>query len=218
MKLSKSQKAYLKEATVRYHESLPGSLADEHLAERGLRGATVAGEVDKFRLGFVADPLPGHEMYRGMLSIPYLRRAHDGEWSVVSLRFRCLLDHDHHGHGKYNTEAGDTPRLFNTLALITSDDTIAITEGEIDAITAQVCGIPAVGVPGVQSWKPHFLDPFLGYERVYILSDGDDPGRQFARAVAQQLPNAKIIPSPEGMDVNKIIVTHGPSAIKELLV
>ena len=154
-------------------------------------------------------------MYRGMLAIPYLRRAGDGEWSVVSMRFRCLEDHEHHGHGKYNTEAGDKPRLYNTLALMRTDDVMHVCEGEFDAIMAQACGLPAVGLPGVQSWRPHFRDPFLGYERVNILADGDDPGRMFARNLGQQLPNARIIPMPDGMDVTSFVNAFGPDALKE---
>lgn len=187
------------------------------MATRGLMGS-VREKTAKFRLGYVEDPLPGHDMYRGMLAIPYLRRdAKGGQegWSTVSMRFRCLQDHDHHGHGKYNTEAGDKPRLFNTLSLINAEDVIAICEGEIDAIAAEACGVPSVGVPGVQAWRPYFRDPFLGYERVFLLADGDDPGRMFAKTLAQSLPNSKIIPMPDGYDVNSFILEHGSSALKE---
>lgn len=179
-------------------------------------GSSVLETVEKFRLGFVADPLPGHEMYRGMMSIPYLRRAEHGDWSVVSIRFRCLEDHDRHdGHGKYNTEAGDRPRMFNTLALQQAHDTVAICEGELDAITSQACGIPAVGIPGVQAWRPHFKEPFLGYERVWIFADGDEPGRTFARTLAQTLTNAKIIQFADGDDVSSMAVKYGAEALKE---
>lgn len=181
---------------------------------------SVVEKVQKFRLGYVRDPLPGHEMYRGMMSIPYLRRsavkiAGKYEWLTVSMRFRCLEDHEHHGHGKYNTEAGDKPRLYNTLSLITSEDVIHVCEGELDAIMAEACGLPAVGVPGVQSWRPYFREPFLGYERVNLLADGDDPGRMFARTLAQQLPNARIIPMPDGHDVTSFVLEHGQKALKE---
>lgn len=154
-------------------------------------------------------------MYRGMMAVPYLRPSWDGELFVASIRFRCLEDHEHQGHGKYNTEAGDRPRMYNTQALLESNDIIAICEGEIDAITAELCGIPAVGVPGAQLWKNHFRDPFLGYETVYILADGDDAGRAFASTVKKDLPNAKHIPMPPGMDVNSVVVQQGAKALTE---
>lgn len=157
-------------------------------------------------------------MYRGMLAIPYLRWAPTGkgkgEWAVVSIRFRCIRDHEHQGHGKYNTVSGDRPRMYNTVSLLHAHDKVAITEGEIDAITAKACGIEAVGIPGASSWQPHFREPFLGYETVYILADGDEAGMKFADTVAKSLPNGKIIPSPSGLDVNSWVMSGGR---KELL-
>ncbi len=208
-KLNDEQRRSLEEATTRYHQSLEGSPAEEHLRSRGLFPSNE--KVAKFRLGYVADPLPGHEMYRGCLAIPYLRRSPGRGWNAVSIRFRRL-----HGDGpKYMTQAGDRPRMYNTLALLQRSADVAITEGEIDCITAQLCGINTVGIPGAQAWLPHFREPFLGYRTVYILADGDDPGMQFANTVAKTLPNAKVIPMPSGTDVNSIVVDRGPQALME---
>jgi len=210
-RLSSSQRDYLREATTRYVRAFPDSPAAEYLASRGLEGP----EVNRFKLGFVEDPLPGHEMHRGSLAIPYLRWSQEYGWSVVSIRFRCIKDHEHVGHGKYMTQAGDRPRLYNTLALLRQEPTIAITEGELDAISAQVAGVPAVGVPGAEAWQPHFREPFLGYETVFVLADGDEPGLRFANTVAKTLPNAMVIPCPDGEDVNSLVHKHGPEALKE---
>ena len=210
-RLSSSQRDYLREATTRYVRAFPDSPAAEYLASRGLEGP----EVNRFKLGFVEDPLPGHEMHRGSLAIPYLRWSQEYGWSVVSIRFRCIKDHEHVGHGKYMTPAGDRPRLYNTLALLRQEPTIAITEGELDAISAQVAGVPAVGVPGAEAWQPHFREPFLGYETVFVLADGDEPGLRFANTVAKTLPNAMVIPCPDGEDVNSLVHKHGPEALKE---
>ncbi|WP_158881921.1 toprim domain-containing protein [Amycolatopsis anabasis] len=215
-RLSSARKRFLVEATSRYHESLSVSPGVEYLATRGLTAESVRKEVGRFRLGYVADPLPGHEMYRGMLAIPYLRVAPDGEWSVVSLRFRCIREGcEHPNHGKYMSMPGDKPRLYNTLELVRNDDTIAICEGEIDAITATICGVPAIGVAGVESWQPHFREPLLGYETVFILADGDEPGMRFATSVAKELANAKIIPMPEKEDVNSTVLARGKTALLE---
>lgn len=209
-RLSESQRAFLREATIRYHQSLPGSPAEEYLGTRGLMGASVRAQVDKFMLGYVEDPLPGHEMYRGMLAIPYLRWSQEYGWAVVSIRYRRITDG---AGGKYQTQAGDRPRLYNTLALLYNSSKIAITEGEIDAITAQVCGIPTVGVPGAQAWRPHFREPFLGYRDVFILADGDEPGLNFANAIAATLFNARVIPMPPGEDVNSLVIGQGKQAL-----
>jgi DNA primase len=218
-KLSAKQKELLLEATRAYHESLPGSPAEEYLETRGLLAPSVRDEVETFGLGFVKEPLPGHEPYRGMLAIPYYRRSAMTRESVVTIRYRCLNDDCNHGRHpgqKYASMPGHPPRLYNTEVL--TDDTldaVAICEGEIDAITATICGIPAVGIAGVETWKPHFRDSFLGYAEVYILADGDDPGMRFATSVAEKLPNAIIHPCRDGEDVNSTVVKYGKKALLE---
>jgi hypothetical protein len=169
----------------------------------------------RFQLGYVDNPLPGHEQYRGCVAIPYVRWSHEHGWAVVSIRFRCIRDHEHRGHGKYNTVHGDRPRLYNTKALLEGGGRIAITEGEIDAISAEACGIPAVGVAGAQSWQPHFREPFVGYREVLILADGDEAGLKFANAVARELPCARIVSMPPGYDVNSVFVQGGRQALEE---
>lgn len=218
-RLSESQRSFLRAATERYKLSLKGSPAEEYLASRSLGFPSIAEEMDKFHLGYVADPLPGHEIFQGKLAIPYLRWSQEYGWAVVSIRFRCIEDHSckEAKHGKYLTQAGDRPRLYNTLALLKDSPRIAITEGEIDAITAQVCGFPTVGVPGAQSWQPYFREPFLGYREVFVIADGDEPGLQFANTVAKTLPNAKVIPCPPGEDVNSLVQAGGPQALRERL-
>ncbi|MGV9364489.1 toprim domain-containing protein [Amycolatopsis sp. NPDC003731] len=221
-RLSALQRDFLVTATKRYHAALPDSPAAEHLARRGLMAPSVAEAVAKFRLGYVADPLVGHEKFRGMLAIPYLRRGLGGEWTVVDIKFRCIEDHDcktqGKHHKKYMATSGGRPRLFNTIALIDHDDEIVVTEGEIDAIVSTACGQPAVGAPGATAWKPHFNPPFQGYQTVYVAADGDTAGQGFAEKVLSELPsNARHCPMPDGEDVNSVVVKHGKAAYLERL-
>src|SRR5690606_28711961 len=132
----KEHKSYLLQASQRYHKALAGSEAEGYLATRGLTAPAIAEAVTQFRLGYVEEPLPGHEMYKGMLAIPYLRWAPDERWQVVSLRFRRLDAAE--GKPKYLTVPGDTGRLYNTLALLQPAQRVGIAEGEIDALTASV--------------------------------------------------------------------------------
>lgn len=208
-RLSNSQRSYLKEAAIRYHNDLHGSPADEYLTRRGIAGQK------KFMLGYVHTPSAGHEQYKNFLSIPYLRKSYEHGWSVVSIRFRCIQDHEHVGHGKYMTVAGDRPRLFNTYALLQPSQTVAISEGEIDAITATAAGIPTVGVPGANNWQDHYPELFYGYKDVYVLADGDEAGRHFANTIAGALPNTKIIAMPPGQDVNSLVLAEGKEALLE---
>lgn len=204
-RLSESQRSYLWEAATSYKESLPGSPAAEYLESRGILDSA------RFGLGFVEDPRPGHEMYRGCLSIPYLRYSSWRKWSIAAIRYRRLDG----GKPKYMTMPGDKPRLYNTHALNQVSKDIAIAEGEIDAITAELAGIPTVGVPGANMWKHYFRELFLGYRNVNILADGDEAGMAFAKQVAKTLPNARIIPMPDGEDVNSLVLTQGKSSLLE---
>jgi len=150
-------------------------------------------------------------MYRGCMAIPYLRWSQWRGWSVAAIRYRRLDG----GKPKYLTMPGDKARLYNTHALTKYSKDISLTEGEIDAITAELAGVPAVGVPGAQMWKPYFRELFMGYRNVNILADGDEAGMDFAKQVARTLPNARIIPMPDGEDVNSLVHKQGRDALLE---
>lgn len=152
-------------------------------------------------------------MYRGWLAIPYLRWSPGQGWSVITMRFRCLEDHDHGRHGKYMAHPGSSIHIYNTLAVMGSNDEIAVCEGELDTITAELHGVPAVGIPGRENWKPHFHRMFKGYEKVFILADGDQPGKDFAFDVMKTLPNGRVINMPEGEDVNSTVKKFGQKAL-----
>lgn len=169
--------------------------------------------VQYFRLGVVDDPLPGHESYRGMLSIPYT--APNGD--TLSIRFRQPTD-DFIGP-KYLTLPGDTPRLYNTSALDRHEDFMCLTEGEIDTATAHQIGLPSIGIPGVQAWKPEWALIFKPYRVTYVFTDGDEPGDTFGRMIAEQVPNARPISmgrwtnengEDKSCDVNKRVQIDGP--------
>jgi len=65
-----------------------------------------------------------------------------------------------------------------------------------------------VGVPGANSWKKHYTRLLADFERVFVFADGDQPGTEFARSLARELP-VTIIQLPDGQDVNSIFVQEG---------
>jgi DNA primase len=170
-------------------------------------------EAAMFRLGFVRDPLPGHERYVGKLVIPYMTPA-----GAQDFRFRCLADHDckEHGHGKYLSRAGVEPGLYNVPALWVESSFLAVCEGEIDTITMNRI-MPSVGLPGVQSWKSHYSRLMADYDKVYVMCDGDDAGWGFGDTVMRAVEDAVAIRLPDGMDVNKLWQTAGPDALRSLI-
>ncbi|MFF9481413.1 toprim domain-containing protein [Streptomyces sp. NPDC014733] len=189
---------------------MSGSPAEEYIRRRGL--GSVA---EKFGLGFAGSARTGHERMGGRLAIPYLRPA-GGEYAVATLRFRCIEDHDckSHGGNKYKSLPADPPRLFNTQALIVPSPYVAICEGEIDAMTLEAAGVPAVGIPGVGAWRDHWDPAFAGYEVVYVVADGDEPGVKFADTLAERLTNAKVILLGDNHDSNSFMQEYGPDALR----
>lgn len=210
---SVEQRKFLDEATKRYHLSLSGSPAEEYLASRGLLTPALADDLSLFRIGFVEDPLPGHEWYRNWLAIPYIRLGPETGWSIITMKFRCLELHGGScadaGHEKYIAHTGGGTHLFNTRAVQTTDHEIAICEGEIDAMTASLNGVPAVGVPGIKNWKEEYYRFFVGYKIVWMFSDGDEYGSALANKLSSRMNNIRVIKMPPKEDVNSMVLKHG---------
>jgi DNA primase len=195
MKQSISQKELLEKATHRYAGNI--SLAQDYLASRGipLEVARLA------QFGVVVEPEAGHEAMLGRLSIPYITKT-----GVVDLRFRAL---NPAVEPKYMGLTGAETRMYNVLDVERAGDYIGICEGEIDTLTLSgIVGIPCVGVPGANSWKKHYTRLLADFERVFIFADGDQPGMEFARSLARELP-VTIIQLPDGTDVNSMYVQEG---------
>ena len=209
---SNVQSKSLKEAALRYAQELsPEALVV--LAERGISEQVAS----RFHLGTVTDPINGHEMYEGWISIPYMTALD----MCVGYKFRRLDD----GKPKYGSPTGQKAHLYNVTDTTILSPYIVVCEGELDTvITSGVLGIPAVGVPGVTAWKPHFARLFGGYDTVYIIGDNDvkedgtNPGAEFAKRVASEIINSQIVTLPPGMDINDYYLAHGADATRALLV
>ena len=211
MKPSESHKSWLTELAQKYHDALTPGVAS-YLAARGLDRDAVAG----FRLGVVSDPDPAHEAYRGRLSIPFITPT-----GVVSIRFRCLLDHtcqEYEYHGKYEGPPGEGTHLYNVQALHDAGDRIGVAEGELDAAVATVAGLPTVGCPGASNWKPFYYRLFDDFQYVYILGDGDAAGRKWAGGLVPNIPGAVSRVQPPGYDVSSYVVEHGAQAWLESVI
>jgi DNA primase len=210
MQLNGQTKSLL-EAAQRY----AANLSDE--AERYLAGRGISRDVaESFMLGTITEPLAGHEIHEGWLSIPYITAL----GHCVGFKFRRLDD----GKPKYGSPLGQKSHLYNVSDVLIDSGIIVICEGELDAIVLSgLCNIPAVGVPGVTAWKPHFARLFTGFDSVYIVGDNDvkedgsNPGAEFARRVSGELINGQIVQLPPGMDINELYLAEGPDAISNLV-
>lgn len=184
------------------------------------------GAAERFRLGTVDGSVDEHADYAGMISIPYLTKL----GGVNGLKFR--QNHECQpecSHSKYLTPYPS--RLFNTLAFDRADRLgyVGIAEGEFDALVLDFyCGIPAVGVPGVDTWKQHqeWKELFSGYSRVLIFHDNEpdkvkpdgrvyNPGRDLAKLILHDLDNSHMITLP-GKDPNETFLAVGRDEIRRI--
>lgn len=208
--LSASQREALEEATASYQEAVTADVA-HYLRARGIDQKAAA----TFRLGVVADPLPGHERFRGYLAIPYL----DRNGQPLSIRFRCLNDrhvHREHGHGKYMSITGEPARVYNVGAIHQAGDEIHVAEGEFDAEVLTLAGLPAVAIPGASGWQPHHRRMLAGFSRVWVWGDADDAGAEFTARVCRALRTAKGVRLRHG-DVTDNYLSGGADALLALI-
>lgn len=184
-----------------------GSGQLDYLISRGLTEETIR----QFQLGAVVGLHEGSEDQQaaGRICIPYLTPT-----GVVSLRFRAM---DPNANAKYWQHPGSLITIFNTTEITKPREWICIAEGEIDCMTAVQAGIPCVGLPGANSWKPWYGTIFAGYQTINILADGDQPGLQFAQTVAEEVSGVRILQMPQGEDVNSAVQDRGEAWLRKLV-
>lgn len=203
-----SQRKLLERACSKYQSDL--ILADSFLNGRGVSLATA----ERWRLGVVSSPEPGHESAVGRLAIPYLNKA-----GVLAFKFRCISHTDCKAEGctKYLCPDGQEKYLFNVAAVDSSQDIIHITEGEFDCIAlTEGFGEPAVGVPGTGVWMSHWPYHFQSFARVIVWPDGDKAGKDWGNRMRKEIEGAEIVSMPPGKDVEGLLLEVGAEALREL--
>jgi len=201
--LSESLRESLTEAVMTYAASV--DLAGEYLARRGITKEAAKRHL----IGYVTQDnvAVGHEMFVNRISIPFLATA-----GVVDCRFRSISDDI---TPKYLSRVGAELTMYNPLAFQVPSDFIAVCEGEVDTITAHtLCQIPAIGLAGANAWKPFYARAFGDYQRVLVLADGDQPGKELGKKIASQIDTAVVIAMPDGMDVNATYLAEGADGIR----
>lgn len=207
---STKQRNFLRACIDRYAELPEG--VEAYLANRGISLDTAK----RWKLGYVAVPMDGHEWYQGRLAIPYLTSS-----GPVTMTFRCLKTHNHKDEGvsckKYLAEEGVYRPLFNAYAFTKASGVVYAVEGELDAVVASSLGYPAVGFPGAGRWESHWDYLFDGFDHVIALCDGDDAGRNWGRKFKSQVRNATIRALPDHQDVSSLVSEQGPEALDEYM-
>lgn len=209
-----SHETYLAKASAEYHEQLISQSVQSgsrtYLAEHAINDFAIA---ERYQIGYVGEPLSGDERYAGRLAIPYITPR-----GVVNIKFRKLGDMS---GAKFLQPHGAKPRLYNVGAYFEADHTIALCEGEVDAIVAtERLGIPTMGIPGSDAWSsaaPIWSPIFKDFRRVWIFADGDDAGERMATTVAESLGwRARIVSCPKGQDVSSMVAAGKAADLREL--
>ena len=79
---------------------------------------------------------------------------------------------------------GDKPYIF-------------IVEGESDAQTLWLHHIPALGIPGAETWKTEW-GKYLQDVTVYVWQEPDTAGAEFVKKITETFPDALIVTPPQG--------------------
>lgn len=202
--LSVVQRRSLERAHATYQKYLDEAVA--YLEGRGIdRAAALSAG-----LGVVRDPIPGHDHVTGRLAIPYLTPS-----GPVNYNFRCMKDHSckEAGHSKYVMWSGLEVNLYNVTALESAGQAIAVAEGEIDALSSTLAGIPCVGVSGATKWQDHWNNIFEDFSSVYVWQEGDEAGKKFGDRVVSEVGAIRVV-LPERQDVNSIWTASGAEALR----
>lgn len=205
---SPKSKSFRKAATDRYVASLDYALP--YLEGRGI-SAEVAR---RWRIGYVAEPLAGHEPYKGRIAIPYLSRG-----GVLAFNFRCMHE-DKCGdeyHSKYMFETGGYRRLFNVYALSKGLPKIYVTEGELDAVYATEAGLPAVAIPMAGAWSAHWELALAGPSELVTIIDADKAGTELVNRLRSKLGHKiTVVSLPPGHDVTSFGQEFGAHELRKL--
>jgi twinkle protein len=118
------------------------------------------------------------------------------------------------GKKRVSVEPDCEPSLFGWQAIPDNARTVAITEGEIDAMTLHQLGVPALSVPfgggkgEKQRWIESEFEHLERFDTLYLCLDGDQPGREATEVIAERLGRhrCKVVDLPAGVkDANDLL-------------
>jgi len=117
---------------------------------------------------------------------------------------------------KYKYEKGGSAKLYNAW-MNWEEDEVVMVEGELDALTLQSYGVPAVSSTGgaktfKDSWRAYFED-----KEVYALYDYDTAGVMGAIKFLEEVPHAKLAWLPSENDPTDYLQEHDLSGLMEAL-
>lgn len=147
----------------------------EYLHSRGLTDETIAA------YKVAASPNDDEIVF------PFLR---GGE--LINVKYLKLDRPD--GKKQVRQEKEAEPCLFGWQAISDRARSVVLAEGEIDAMTWQQMGFPALSVwsgAGNVQWIENEWDRLSRFDRIYVAFDADEAGQAGAKAVVERLGRAR---------------------------
>ncbi len=126
----------------------------------------------------------------------------DANGNEAGRRYRWQLEGK---KGRFTWAAGSKTMPYGLwkLAEARKAGYVYLVEGESDSQTLWSYGLPALGIPGADTWKPEWAEPLEGLT-VYVWQEPDQGGATLVADVGATLPEARIMQAPEGRkDVSK---------------
>ncbi len=116
------------------------------------------------------------------LRIPY----HSPDGSETAVRYRLALEKSGEGDLRFKWRSGSKTSLYGLEHLEEARKAgyMMLVEGESDAHTFWHHGIPALGIPGADTWKPQWADHLEGVERVYAVVEPDGGGEALKKKLS----------------------------------
>ncbi|MCI5601598.1 MAG: toprim domain-containing protein [Hallerella porci] len=132
--------------------------------------------------------------YKHRLLFPYLDKK------IIPLYFQARAI-DNETQPKELNLRGTIPFPFNLKILDGNIGWVYLCEGCVDTLTMIDRGFPAVGIPGVKSFKTEWANLFKN-KRVILCLDQDDAGRAGTESLLEVFKNAGIDAAPLGAGIS----------------
>lgn len=132
-----------------------------------------------FPVGFLTKLGIRQVPYQGgtALRIPYFDEG--GEEAAIRFRLRLAKNADADGRFKWRTGSKTMPYGLWRLSMAQATQGIVLVEGESDAHTLWLKGIPALAIPGANTWKPEWASCLEGIPTVFAVRETDAAGSAF---------------------------------------
>lgn len=140
-----------------------------------------------------------------VVRIPY--RDRDGR--EASTRFRCAL----RGDSRFRWKRESKPSLYGLWrrALRPADAPLVLVEGESDAQTLWFHDIPALGLPGANSWQECWATEFDYVPEVLAVIEPDAGGMAMRRWIGKSAirDRVRLVSLDGAKDVSELYLQHG---------